>query len=241
MLLDTLQKKQKMHGDHASLGSIFHMLIWVYSIIAGKGMLTSAFATCLLGFGATILFLFCTPDLDTLFSLQAPQPFVLIYAQAVGKAGSVVLTIIAVLTLIVVEFLCIWTDDKLYSLCSQDASVCIVSASRLIFAVARDGVLPMSNWIAQVNSAGQPRNAITIVYLLVATILCTMLPSQVAFFSLVSASTVLLIASYGLISLLRLTMTPNNFKSSYFYLGRFRKLLYSSSVLWNAFLVAVSI
>jgi translation initiation factor 5B len=159
------------------------MLIWVYSIIAGKGMLTSAFATCLLGFGATILFLFCTPDLDTLFSLQAPQPFVLIYAQAVGKAGSVVLTIIAVLTLIVVEFLCIWTDDKLYSLCSQDASVCIVSASRLIFAVARDGVLPMSNWIAQVNSAGQPRNAITIVYLLVATILCAMLPSQVAFFS----------------------------------------------------------
>ena len=128
--------------------------------------------------------------------------------------------------------------DKLYS---QDASVCIVSASRLMFALARDGVLPMSNWISQVDSeAGQPRNAISLVYFLVATMLCTILPSQVAFFSLVSASTLLLIVSYGLISLLRLTMTPNNFKSSYFYIGRFRKLFYLSSVLWNGFLVAVS-
>ena len=109
-----------------------------------------------------------------------------------------------------------------------------------MFAVARDGVLPMSSWIAQVDSAGQPRNAVTLVYFLVAALLCTMLPSQVAFFSLISACTLLLIVSYGLISLLRLTMTPNNFKSSYFYIGRFRKLFYFSSVLWNGFLVAVS-
>ena len=85
---------------------------------------------------------------------------------------------------------------------SQDSSVCIVSASRLIFAVARDGVLPMSEWIAQVNSAGQPTNAITVVYVLVAITLCAMLPSQVAFLSLVSASTLLLIASYSLICFL---------------------------------------
>ena len=121
----------------------------------------------------------------------------------------------------------------------QDLSVCIVSASRLIFAVARDGVLPKSDWIAQVNSAGQPTNAITVVYILVAITLCVMLPSEVAFLSLISASTLLLIASYGLICLLRLTMTPDSFKSSYFYLGRFRKLFYFASVLWNAFLVAV--
>lgn len=60
-------------------------------------------ATGVLGFVTAILFLFCTPDLDTLFSLNAPQPFVLIYALALGKGGSVFMTIIAVIGLILVS------------------------------------------------------------------------------------------------------------------------------------------
>lgn len=73
------------------------------SVIAGWGILTSAFATGVMGFLTTILFLFCTPDLDTLFSLDAPQPFVQIYAMALGKGPSVFMTIIAVLGLILVN------------------------------------------------------------------------------------------------------------------------------------------
>jgi translation initiation factor 5B len=122
----------------------------------------------------------------------------------------------------------------------QSTSIAIVASSRLVFAVARDGVLPMSKWIGQVDSTGQPRNAVTVIYIFGAVLLCTILPSQVAFFSLVSAGGVPTIAAYGLIALLRLTMTPNNFKSSYFYLGRFRKPFYFSAVLWNALIVAVS-
>ena len=56
-----------------------------------------------MGFLTTILFLFCTPDLDTLFSLDAPQPFVQIYALALGRGPSVFMTIIAVLGLILVN------------------------------------------------------------------------------------------------------------------------------------------
>lgn len=97
----------------------------------------------------------------------------------------------------------------------------------------------MSKWIGQVDSTGQPRNAVTVIYVFGAVLLCTILPSRVAFFSLVSAGGVPTIAAYGLLALLRLTMTPNNFKSSYFYLGRFRKLLYLSAVIWNALIVAV--
>ena len=41
----------------------------------------------------------------------------------------------------------------------------IVAASRLIYAVARDGVLPMSKWIGQVDAARQPRNAVTVMFL----------------------------------------------------------------------------
>lgn len=74
------------------------------SVVAARGILSSAIATGVLGFGTAILFLFCTPDLDTLFSLEAPQPFVQIYAMALGRGGSVVMTIIATIGLIMVTF-----------------------------------------------------------------------------------------------------------------------------------------
>lgn len=73
------------------------------SVVAGKGILTSAIATGLFGFATTILFLFCTPDLDSLFALEAPQPFVQIYAMALGKGPSVFMTILAVIGLILVR------------------------------------------------------------------------------------------------------------------------------------------
>jgi len=74
----------------------------LYRIVAGKGILASAIATGVLGFVTAILFLFCTPDLETLFSLGAPQPFVQLYALALGKQGSVFMTVVAVLGLIMV-------------------------------------------------------------------------------------------------------------------------------------------
>ncbi|TFK22197.1 hypothetical protein FA15DRAFT_596525 [Coprinopsis marcescibilis] len=191
-------------------------------IVAGKGILTSALATGVCGFTLTILLLFCTPDLDILFGLgSAPQPFVLFYSMALGRPGSAFMTALAAVGLIL------------------NTSVAIVAASRLIFAVARDGVLPGSKWIGQVDEEGQPRNAVTVMYIFGAIILCTILPSQVAFYSLVSAGGVPTIAAYGLIALLRLTRTPNDFKSSYFFLGRFRKPMYAVTVLWCGLIVAV--
>jgi translation initiation factor 5B len=74
----------------------------VFSITAGKGILTSALATGILGFATTILFLFCIPELKIFFSLPGPQPFVLVYALALGKKASIFMTIIAVLGLVMV-------------------------------------------------------------------------------------------------------------------------------------------
>lgn len=73
-----------------------------------------------------------------------------------------------------------------------------------------------------------------------AVLLCTILPSQVAFTSLVSAGGVPTIAAYGLIGLLRLTMTPNSFKNSYFYLGKLRLPFYLATALFNGLVFAVS-
>ncbi|KAI0751633.1 amino acid transporter [Daedaleopsis nitida] len=193
------------------------------SVVAGRAIISSVISTGVLSFATVILFLFCTPDLDTLFSLEAPQPFVQIYALALGKGGSIVMTAIATLGLIL------------------STSVAIVAASRLIFAVARDGVLPMSSWIGKVDAAKQPRNAVTVMFLFGAILLCTILPSQVAFTSLVSAGGIPTTAAYGLIALLRLTMTPNDFKGSHFYLGRWRKPFYLAAVIFNGVVFSVQV
>lgn len=107
--------------------------------------------------------------------------------------------------------------------------------------MARDGVLPMSHWIGQVDSSRQPRNAVTVMFVFGALLLCTILPSQVAFYSLISAGGIPTTAAYGLIALLRLTMTPNDFKGSHFYLGKLRKPFYAAAVLFNALIFAVSL
>ena len=57
----------------------------------------------MLGFITTILFLFCIPDLDTFFALDAPQPFVQVYALALGKGPSIFMTIVAVVGLMMVR------------------------------------------------------------------------------------------------------------------------------------------
>ena len=91
------------------------------------------------------------------------------------------------------------------------------------------------------DSARQPRNAVTVMFLFGAALLCTILPSQVAFTSLISAGGIPTTAAYGLIALLRLTMTPNDLRGSHFYLGRWRKLFYIAAVLFNALIFAVSL
>ncbi len=76
-------------------------------------------------------------------------------------------------------------------------------------------------------------------FVFAAVLLCIILPSQVAFTSLISASGVPTIAAYGLIVLLRLTQTPHAFKSSHFYLGRWARPMYLSTVLFNGLVFAV--
>lgn len=73
------------------------------SVVAAKGLFTGAVATGVLGFITAILFLFCTPSFDVLFALDAPQPFVQIYAQALGRGGAVFMSILAILGLVLVS------------------------------------------------------------------------------------------------------------------------------------------
>ena len=101
MLLVTSQKKLGTPSTSSSV-LLYSSLTSNCSIIAARGMLTTTALSGSMGFLIAILFLFCTPDLDTLFALEAPQPFVQIYAMALGKGASVFMTVIAVIGLTMV-------------------------------------------------------------------------------------------------------------------------------------------
>lgn len=72
------------------------------SLTAARGIFTSAVASALIGFPLVILFLFCVPDLSTLTNQEAPQPFVVVYAMALGRGGQVVMNIVCILGLVFV-------------------------------------------------------------------------------------------------------------------------------------------
>ncbi|SCZ98394.1 BZ3500_MvSof-1268-A1-R1_Chr7-1g09122 [Microbotryum saponariae] len=191
------------------------------SLANARGIFWSATFSGLLAFPLLILFLFCSPPLDTLFAIEAPQPFVLIYTLALGKGGQMVMTLVATVGLFV------------------NTSLAILAASRLVFGIARDGVLPGSSWIGKVDRSGQPKNAIIFVGGVAAVLLCTILPSQVAFTSLISASGLPTIAAYALIPILRLLFTRHEFRTAKWSNGRFSELFCLITGIWNLFLITV--
>ncbi|KAJ2983437.1 hypothetical protein NQ176_g685 [Zarea fungicola] len=182
------------------------------SLSAARGIFWSTVASGLGGFAV--------PDANTLFSFGGAQPFVPLYAAILGDGGHIFMNIICVIAL--------WFNT----------AIAVLAASRLVFAVARDGVLPFSPWVSKMVN-GQPRNAVLVVWGAAAIITCTILPSAVAFTSLVSASGVPSAAAYGLICLGRLFLTPNKFPKPTWSLGRLSKPFQAISVLWNGWVVAI--
>jgi len=191
------------------------------SLTAAKGIFSSAVASAVLGFPIVILFLFCTPNLDTLYSFTAPQPFVNLYAMSMGTGGQVFMVIVCIFGLIF------------------NTTIAGVASSRLIWAVARDGVLPFSGWISAVSADKNPRNAVTVMLTVAALLLCTILPSPVAFTSLVSAAGVPTITAYALICFGRVFITPHSFKHARFSLGRWSRPMSFIAMVWNLYLACV--
>ena len=191
------------------------------SYVAARGIFWSAVASALIGFPLVILFLFCLPNLHTLYSLGAPQPFVEIYAMTMGRGGHVFMNVVCILGLIF------------------NTTVAGVASSRLIWAVARDGVLPFSGWISKVSDKKEPKNAIIVMHAVAALLLCTILASPVAFTSLVSAAGVPTITAYALIAFGRCFLTPHKFKHANFNLGRWSRPMTFIALIWNLYLAAV--
>lgn len=184
------------------------------SLTAARGIFWSAVASAAIGFPMVILFLFCLPDLDTLYQQNAPQPFVQIYALTLGQGGHVFMNVVCIVGLIF------------------NITIAGVASSRLIWAVARDGVLPFSGWISKVSDKKEPRNAVIVMHCVAAVLLCTILPSPVAFASLVSAAGVPTITAYALITFGRFFLTPHEFKHAAFSLGKWTRPLALICFVW---------
>lgn len=93
------------------------------AVNAAKGIFWSTVVSGVLGFSAVILFLFtsvslsksissrvqkltiCQPPIDVLFSYDAPQPFVPLYAALLGEGGHIVMNVLSVVALWLVCFL----------------------------------------------------------------------------------------------------------------------------------------
>ncbi|GAA6046327.1 hypothetical protein JCM3770_004865 [Rhodotorula araucariae] len=191
------------------------------SLASARGMFWSCALSGILAFPLLILFLFCSPDLDTIFGIYTPQPFVTIYQLSLGRGGQMVMTLVAIVGLLI------------------NTSLAVTAASRLIFAIARDGILPGSSWIGKVDKNGQPKNAIIFIGIIAAILLCTILPSSVAFTSLISCGAVPTIAAYALVPTLRLIFTRGEFANAKWSNGRFSIPFSVIAAVWNTFLLAV--
>jgi len=143
------------------------------------------------------------------------------YALALGPQAHVVATIVAMIGAIL------------------NTSISMVAVSRLVFAVARDSVFPFSNALCRVSRSKQPHNAVIFIAIIAALLLCTQLPSQVAFASLTSTSAAGSIAAYALVGFGRAFITQKTFQPSFFDLGKFGVVLAAIAFIWNGFLFSV--
>jgi amino acid transporter len=120
-----------------------------------------------------------------------------------------------------------------------NTSISMVAVSRLVFAIARDSVFPFSDALCRVSKSKQPHNSVIFIAIIAALLLCTQLPSQVAFLSLTSTSAAGSIAAYGLVGFGRAFITRKTFQPSFFDLGRFGVMMAVVTFIWNGFAFAV--
>ncbi|KAJ5111494.1 hypothetical protein N7532_002029 [Penicillium argentinense] len=188
---------------------------------AAQGVFWATVASAVCGFPIIVLFLFCMPSIETFYDTSAPQPFINMYSMALGPRAHVVMTVVSMIGSIL------------------NTSISLVAVSRLVFAVARDGVFPFSDTLSRVSKSKQPHNAVIFIATIAALLLCTQLPSQVAFSSLISTSAAGSIAAYGLVGLGRTFITRKSFRPGFWDMGRFGVVAAVVTFIWNGFSFAV--
>ena len=123
--------------------------------------------------------------------------------QLVGPKGAVAILVFT------------WVDGILCT------GVCILSAQRITFAIARDGILPFSKVLSRVTKSHHlPVNACILIAVLSIAIDAAVIGSYVAFSALTAAATVGTNLSYLIPIVARQTLGRNTFQPAKWNLGR---------------------
>ena len=132
------------------------------------------------GFIMVITFAFCAGDLSTITTLASGFPFIQVFYNSTGSAvGTIIMTSLL----------------ALMDLCSTISNV--ATASRQMFAFARDGGLPFSSFLSRVTPGWDlPLHAVGVSFVIVTLLSLINLGSAVAFNAIVSLAVAALISSY---------------------------------------------
>lgn len=192
------------------------------SIVVAKGMWVGTLATWLLSIPTLILVLFCMQNFTGIVNGAYPNNWAEYLVQLVGPKGA-----IAILAFT-------WIDGLLA------IGVCMLSAQRITYAIARDGILPGSKFFKKLAPTTHlPINAALLIVVLSIAINAAVIGSTVAFSAITATATIGTNVSYLIPIVARQTVGRKTFQPAKWNLGRWSIPISIVASLYICFLFVV--
>ncbi|KAI3392041.1 hypothetical protein diail_6315 [Diaporthe ilicicola] len=145
-----------------------------------RSMILTTVVNGLMGWIMIITFAFCVgPNVEDILASPSGYPFMALFYNSTKSTASVTIMSFFILVIMV----------------ASDLSV-VATASRQLFAFARDEGLPFSGWLSRVSSRGLPMNAIAVTFVTSALLSLINIGSAAALNSIISLTTNALLSSY---------------------------------------------
>ncbi|KAI7553345.1 hypothetical protein KC331_g1293 [Hortaea werneckii] len=192
------------------------------STVVANGMWTGSISTWLLSVLTLIMVLFCMQDFMGIVNGTYPNNWAEYLVQLVGRRGAAAILAFT------------WIDGLLCT------GVIFLSAQRITYAVARDGILPFSKTFSKVTPKHHlPVNAALLMVVLTIAICAAVIGSTVAFSAITAAATIGTNLSYLIPIVARQTVGRKHFKPAKWNLGAWSIPVSIIASLYIAFLFVV--
>ncbi|KAF9948816.1 hypothetical protein BGZ65_007798, partial [Modicella reniformis] len=179
------------------------------------GIINSIITAAIVGWFFLVGVTFCITDFDTqIVDPKVKVALSQIFLDSAGRTWAIILIMI----ILGAQFFC--------------GSALTLSSSRMVYAFARDGALPLSKYLHRLNKDKSP---VTAVWFNIAFCLILGLPymwSKTAFSAIVSVNTIASSISYLIPILCRIVLARHTFEPGPFHLGKFSIPIGIVSTLW---------
>lgn len=192
------------------------------SEVVAKGMWRATLSAWVMSVPTLILILFCMQDFEGIIDGTFANNWAEYLVQLVGPSGAV-----ALLSLL-------WVD----STCATAS--CFMSAQRVTYAIARDGILPGSKfWRKLSKKSHMPINAAYLVLAMSIIITTAVIGSVVAFSAITATATIATNVSYLFPIIARHTVGRHTFEPAKWNLGKYSIPCAVVATIYISFLVVV--